>query len=170
MEATQKVNFVVKWVMRKRVFRATLLLSIASSVLLILPAGYLFRGEHPSMAEGPVQVLTRYLKAAYARDFREAYRWISSEDRRLKDQKRYISERGPFNGFTLELAKKLSSFIEALPVENSFNDNRAIIKLQLRLPDANRLSQHLFDWDEERLNSLPVKEQRRKRNIQAPIS
>lgn len=103
----------MKWVMRKRVFRATLQLSVASSVLLILPAAYLFRGEHPSMAEGPVQVLTRYLKAAYARDFREAYRWISSEDRRLKDQKRYVLERGPFNGFTLELAKKLSSFIEA---------------------------------------------------------
>lgn len=106
----------------------------------------------------PTQVLDRYLKAVYARDFKEAYRWISLEDRRLKDEKRYVRERGGFSGFTLEVAKRLAGFIEVALVEKALTGDRATLKLQLRLPDANKLSSALLEWDEERLSALSPKE------------
>lgn len=131
----------------------------ASIALLVLPSAYLLMAERPSAAADPVQLLTEYLKAVYARDFGQAYRFISSADRKLKEERTYIRERGPFSGFTLKAAQKLASFIEATPVAQKRTESHARIKLRLKLPDADRLSTVLFDWDEDRLNSLPAREQ-----------
>ncbi len=136
-----------------------ILLSLAGLALLIVPVSYLLFGSSPSRTD-PVQVLSSYLRAAYARDFKQAYGFISSQDRRLKGEKIYVRERGPFSGFTLEVTKKLAEWIEAAPLEQEFNGNHARIKLKLRLPDANGLSEHLFQWDEERLNALAPSERR----------
>ncbi|TMA11961.1 MAG: hypothetical protein E6J89_06190 [Deltaproteobacteria bacterium] len=137
-----------------------LFLLVASALLLILPPAYLLVAERRSAASGPVEILVDYLKAAYARDFRQAYRLISSEDRRLKDEKTYVRERGTFDGFTLEVGNKLAGWIQATPIEEKTIGERAHIKLKLKLPDANKLSGPLLDWDEERLNALSTKEQR----------
>lgn len=131
----------------------------ASTALLVLPSAYLLMAERRSAAADPVQILTEYLKAVYARDFGQAYRYISSADRKLKEERTYIRERGPFSGFTLKLAQRLAGFIEAAPVEQKMAGSHARIKLKLKLPDANRLSTALLDWDEDRLNSLPAGEQ-----------
>lgn len=131
----------------------------ASIALLVLPFAYLLMAERPSAAADPVQLLTEYLKAVYARDFGQAYRFISSADRKLKEERTYIRERGPFSGFTLKAAQKLAGFIEATPVAQKRAEGHARIKLRLKLPDADRLSTALLDWDEDRLNSLPAGEQ-----------
>ena len=131
----------------------------ASIALLVLPSAYLLMAERPSATADPVQLLTEYLRAVYARDFGQAYRFISSADRKLKEERTYIRERGPFNGFTLKAAQKLAGFIEATPVEQERTGSHARIKLKLKLPDADRLSTALLDWDEDRLNSLPAREQ-----------
>jgi hypothetical protein len=137
-----------------------LFLVAAAALLLILPSAYLLTAERRAAAADPVQVLVEYLKAAYARDYKQAYRFISFEDQRLKDEKSYVRERGAFNGFTLEVARRLARLIEATPIEKKTDGIHAHIKLKLKLPDANRLSGHLLDWDEERLNALAVHEQR----------
>ncbi len=137
-----------------------LFLLAASALPLILLPAYLLMAERRSAAQDPAQRVVEYLKAAYARDFRQAYRFISLEDRRLKDERSYVRERGSFDGFTLEVARKLADLIETTPIEEKNNGSQAHIKLKLKLPDANRVSGDLLDWDEERLNALPVKERR----------
>lgn len=138
----------------------SLLLISAAALLLIIPPTYLLMAERSTPSADPVQTLNNYLRAAYARDYEEAYRLISSEDRRLKDEKSYVRERGSFTGFTLDVANKLAEFIESAPTKKTMSGNRAHITLKLRLPDANKLSTQLLDWDEERLNALSREKQR----------
>ena len=145
--------------MGKRTLHRTLLFLSALFALLILPAAYLSMGEPHSSEEEPVEVLKQYFKATYARDYRGAYRLISSEDRRLKAENTYVRERGAFSGFTLELAKQLANFVEATAVKNQITGRRAHIRLKFDVPDANKLSPILFEWDEDRLNALSREEQ-----------
>jgi hypothetical protein len=102
----------------------------------------------------PYQVLSKYLKAFYARDYKEAYLHISDQDRRLKDEKTYLRERGAFSGFTLEVAKKVANYIEISPVERRMTSDRAQFKVRIKLPDANKLSPMLLNWDSDRLEAL----------------
>ena len=133
---------------------------VAAGVLLLfsVPA-YLLTTDRPSAESEPVRVLMKYLRAVYARDYGQAYRFISAQDRQLKKESIYVRERGAFSGFTLELGRKLAGLIEARPVKTDFKDDRARIKLAFKLPDANSLAHLLMDWDEERLNALPKTEQ-----------
>lgn len=147
--------------MAQRNFRRYLTLGLAFSAVIILPGAYLFFTQDRSPGEDAVRTLERYVRAVYARDYKRAYSLISSEDRRLKKQDVYVRERGAFSGFTLEAARKLSSFIEARPVQTRLDDTRARIKLELKLPDAKSLSALLLEWDEDRLNSLPATEHRK---------
>jgi hypothetical protein len=140
--------------------RNFVILAVGVALLFSIPA-YLFVAERPSPESEPVRVLMKYLKAVYARDYRQAYRLISAQDRRLKKEDVYVRERGAFSGFTLEVGRKLSEFIEIRPVKTDFKDDRGRIKLSLKLPDANSLSELLLNWDEDRLNALPRTEQRR---------
>ena len=55
------------------------------------------------------EVIQAYLRATYARDFLEAYRFISAEDRKVRDVNRYVQQRGAFSGFTLEVAENSAS-------------------------------------------------------------
>lgn len=134
---------------------------IAATLLLFLPWAYLFKAERQSAEDDPVRILTRYLKAVYSRDFKEAYRYISGVDQRLKSEKVYTEERGPFTGFTLEAAKKLSQSIEFTPAQVKMNEDRAQITLSFKVPDMSSVEKLLMDWDEERLNALSYNEQRK---------
>jgi hypothetical protein len=69
------------------------------------------------------------------------------QDRRLKEEGVYVRERGPFSGFALDVARKLSEFIEFAPAQIKIDDNRARITLTFKAPDMNswRL---IMDWDE----------------------
>lgn len=130
------------------------------ALLFVVSTVLLWTGRSQPAAWETVQVAISYVKATYARDFREAYGSISSDDRRMKDKESYVRERGGFDGFASELAKKLAGFIKATPVEEKIDGNRADLKLQLSFPDANKLSRHLLGWDEERLDKLSPKERR----------
>jgi hypothetical protein len=139
----------------------TLSLFVAAILLLFLPASYvLTEGVHRTDDEQTVQILTKYLRAVYSRDFKQAYRFVSSEDKRLKEEEVYVRERGPFAGLALDVAKKLSEFIEFTPAQIKIEDNRARITLAFKAPDMNSLGTLLLDWDEERLNALPPNEQK----------
>lgn len=138
-----------------------LVLFTAAGLLLFLPAAYLLGEKQHSGNDDPVAVLTHYLRAIYSRDFRLAYRFIAAPDQRLKNERVYVRERGPFTGFTLEVARKLSQLIEFTPAEVRKEDDRARITLAFKAPDMNSLATLLLDWDEERLNALPLNEQKK---------
>jgi hypothetical protein len=108
-----------------------------------------------------VQTLSRYLKAAYARDFKQAYRFISSKDKKLKPEKVYSREQGAFSGFALEVARKLADFVSVQSSRLQLEGDRAQVKVALKLPDANSLSPLLLEWDEDRLNALSPAERQK---------
>ncbi len=109
----------------------------------------------------PKQVLDEYIKLVYAREFARAYQVISLKDRRLKTKKDYVLERGPFTGFTLEVARKLAGLIETHVVAEQQEGSRRYIRVALKLPDANAISELMIDWDEQRLDALTALEQRK---------
>ncbi|HET7394655.1 MAG TPA: cytochrome c oxidase assembly protein, partial [Candidatus Binatia bacterium] len=136
----------------------------AAAFILILPAAFLYSKnsspQHSSRTE-PFNTVEAYLKNAYARDFKKAYRYISLGDRQLKSERVYVREKGSFNGFPLAVTRKLSEFIELRPLETlREQDGHMRVKVEAKYPDANSLSAILLDWDEERLNALPSSMQR----------
>ena len=135
-----------------------LLITIA---VLILPAIYAFQSAGNNRPEQPVQTLSSYLHFLYARDFRRAYRFIATEDQRVKPLHDYLRERPPFTGFTLDVARRLAALIEIRPLSEAPEQNVNRVKVNLKLPDANALSGLLLDWDESRLNALPAAEQKK---------
>ncbi|MGH7888871.1 MAG: cytochrome c oxidase assembly protein, partial [Candidatus Binatia bacterium] len=108
----------------------------------------------------PTQVLQAYIRATYARDFAEAYRYISTQDRKVRDVNRYVQQRGSFNGFTLEVARKLSESVEIKPQQQKVNADRIQAAVRYRVPDPKRIAPTVLNWDPYRLNSLGAAERR----------
>ena len=135
-----------------------LLLTIA---VLILPAIYAIQTAGDRRPDQPIQTLSSYLHFLYARDFRRAYRFIATEDQRVKPLHDYLRERPPFTGFTLDVARRLAALIEVRPLSETPEQNVNRVKVNLKLPDANAHSGLLLDWDESRLNALPAAAQKK---------
>jgi len=136
-------------------------ITVFAGLLLLLPLVYLLAGERHKPADQPAVVLKEYLKAVYARDYKRAYRFISSADQKLKKEAVYVRERGPFSGFTSEVAHRLADLIEIQPLEHRQITDRSLIKLALKLPDANSVAPLVMEWDEQRLNGLSSNEQKK---------
>ena len=139
-------------------------LGVLSAFILILPAAFLYSNDsspqHSPRTE-PFKAVEAYLKNSYARDFKKAYRYISLGDRQLKAERVYVREKGSFSGFPLTVTRKLAQFIELRPLETiREQDGQIRVKVEAKYPDANSLSAILLDWDEERLNALPLSMQR----------
>ena len=101
-----------------------------------------------------VSTLDRYVRATYARDYEEAYAHIATADQRLKDRADYVRNRGPFSGFTLEIARVLASYIELKAIETRVVDGHARIRIKFEVPDAGKLGALLHDWDIDQLGRL----------------
>jgi hypothetical protein len=136
-------------------------LLIVAAVLALLSPLYLLKHEPHADLPEPVNALSRYLKASYARDYKQAYRFISAKDRQLKPEAVYVRERGAFSGFTLVAARRLAEEIAVEPASITAMGERLKIRAALRLPDAESLSELLHEWDEEKLNALAPAEQRK---------
>lgn len=104
--------------------------------------------------QDPAKALQAYLRATYARDFAEAYRLISSADKKVRDANRYIQQRGAFSGFILEAAKQLSEAVEIEPLQQRYEGDRVKIRVRYRVPDTKKIAPMLLNWDPYRLNSL----------------
>jgi hypothetical protein len=99
-------------------------------------------------------VLQSYLRATYARDFADAYRFISSADHKVRDLNKYLQQRGPFNGFTLAVSRKLSESVEVKTVRRQESTDRVNLSIHYRVPYSKKLAPLLLNWDPYRLNSL----------------
>ena len=135
-------------------YSSWVLVFIAVLALFALPL-YLLRSERAGGQAEAFKVVDGYLRSTYARDYKRGYHYISARDRQLKDEDLYAREKGSFNGFALEVTRKLADSIQIRPLAASESDDQVSIKLAVKYPDANRLSALLFDWDEDRLNALP---------------
>jgi len=131
-----------------------LLFFAAFLALVFATAGNTHTAEQVSNLEDPLQVIQAYLRAIYARDFVEAYRFISAADRKVRNLDRYVQQRGAFNGFTLEIARKLSASVEIEPQQQKVTADRVQVTVRYRVPDPKKIAPTLLNWDLYRLNSL----------------
>ena len=130
------------------------------TVALLAAPALLWLGNGTPRPSEPAEVLEKYLRFLYARDFRHAYRFISAADRELKTRNEYVRERGSFNGVGLEAARKLSRLIVIRPLTQQTDGTQNRMRIAITLPDANAVSDLLLGWDEKRLNALPAPEQK----------
>lgn len=100
------------------------------------------------------EVVNKYVRALYARDFRAAYEQLSSADRRLKDVHSYSRERGEYRDFILEAARAVARSVGVDLLELRGQPDHAAIKMKAHVPDAEKLNDLLLDWDGERLERL----------------
>lgn len=140
-------------------FKRALVFLCTVAILAVPTLWWLAKGD--SRPSQPAEVLEKYLRSLYARDFRQAYRFISAADRELKSRSDYVRERGSFGGVALEAARKLSGRITIRPVTQHSDGTQSHVKVALQLPDANAVSDLLLGWDEKRLNALPGLEQKK---------
>lgn len=130
-------------------------------VLMVLPAAVArFFSDNRSL-ENPLEVARSYLRATHARDYREAYRFISSADRIILDQENYLRAQVALGGFAIQLAKQLAADMEIRVIERETKDDRARLTLDYKVPAADELSSLLYNWDQDRLNALSRAEQQR---------
>jgi hypothetical protein len=118
----------------------------------------LFAAESAIDMSDPTQVIQAYLRATYARDFIEAYRLISAQDRKVRDLNRYVQYRGAFSGFTVDAAKKISEAVEIQLLEEKKVGDSLHLVVKYRVPDAKKIAPILLNWDPYRLNSLSAAE------------
>lgn len=137
-----------------------IILAALSCLLLTLPLLYWLNGIAALPQHEPIQTLTQYVRFLYARDFRQAYRFISAEDQRLKKSNDYVRERQPFTGFALDVARRLAGLIEVRPLSSAADGERNRLTVAMKLPDANSVAPLLHDWDDKRLNTLSATERK----------
>lgn len=111
--------------------------------------------------EQPIDVVKAYLQAGYAHDFATAYRFISYIDRRIRDEKTYLRSQENFDGFALELARKLAVEIEVWVIDQKTNSSKARFEVGYRVPTGDEIAPQLFNWNPDKLNALSLKEQSR---------
>ena len=132
-----------------------IILSImTASLLLLAPELKLGAAEPSPNLRDPALVIQGYVRAIYARDFIDAYRYISTADQKFRDVNRYAQQRGAFMGSALEIMRKLASFIEVKPIQKQITPNRIQAVAKLGIPEPNKLSPLLLNLDLRRLNSL----------------
>lgn len=134
--------------------------ALRQSLLAVAAGGFLLAGCVKDA--GPEDVALEYTRALYAGDLAGAYRLISTEDRRVKDERTFLRDGGAAEGVALEMARKLASFIVATPVKKTSSGERLKVRLGLKLPNANapEIAGLVHDWDERRLNALSDTERR----------
>ncbi len=122
-------------------------------------------GQSVARSEPPIEVLTRYLRAMYARDFAAAYRDIAPADRRIKSERDYLAENVPLEGDALVLTRLLAEHIVISKIATRIDGDRASVSFRAVLPDANaRAVTDLTErFDAIALAALPTRERTRRR-------
>jgi hypothetical protein len=135
--------------------------ALCAALLWLLVSSNAPCAEQALNLEDPAIVVQAYLRATYARDYIDAYRYLSSDDQRVKNLNRYVQQRAAYYGFALEAAKKLAEFIEIKPVTKTESQNRVQVTAHLKVPDLGKISPLLLNWNTYQLNSLPVAERKK---------
>jgi hypothetical protein len=120
-------------------YHATALCSWAMAIVALYAPLLACAGEFGTHGEESAILSTvrTYLMAVYARDYAEAYRWLSAADRRLKSQADYEQDNEPFTGAMLVLTKRLAQEIVVRQPTVGRDGQRATVQAMLSLPNGN---------------------------------
>ena len=138
-----------------KVSRPSIFLGGAALFSLLIAVVLYFQPAGAKSPQGePIDAVKAYLKASYARDYKNAYQYISFQDQLIWNEKSYASQSGSFTGFALELAQALADSMEIWVIDGKQDPRRARYKVGYRVPTADELSSLVFDWDPDKLNAL----------------
>jgi hypothetical protein len=140
---------------RTRVLRA-----VFTAVLVLSALADARAADAPDRMQEPASLARAYLRAVYARNFSEAYRYVSSEDQRAKNLNQYLRQRDPFKGFALDVAKLLASMIEVEVTAARAAAPRMLLTARYKAPDPEKISALVRGWNAYQLNSLSPAERR----------
>ena len=129
---------------KKHLFTRLVWLAAAAMAVVLWagPAGAMTSEE--DVAQGHDLVL-RYLKAVYAQDYAEAYKYISQRDREANREAAYLRENPSLTGAAAELVRRLAERIEVGPLSSEIRGDSTTVRFPISLPDANSAElQELF--------------------------
>lgn len=111
-------------------------------------------------ADAARDLVSRYLKAVYAQDYSEAYRYVSKRDQTAKSAADYLRENPSFTGAAAELARGLAQLIEVGPLSFTTRGNGATVRVDVSLPDANapELQKLFAGFDPDEMNRLTAEQ------------
>ncbi|MGH7961192.1 MAG: hypothetical protein ACRERD_05125, partial [Candidatus Binatia bacterium] len=142
------------------------LLLLVSGLALVGAIGtFLFVTRGASAPLSPQAAVERYVALIYAQDYGQAYELLSEADKRVKSRESYLKENESLSGFTLDVARRLASYIEYHDLELSQEGEQAEVAVTLRLPDGDsRVLREYLYADADRLtlrgDELTAEEQR----------
>ena len=130
---------------RPRLGAVLILIGVALVSLVSSPIPSLGQADDTLME--PEEVLQAYLTVLYARDYEAAYQYVSAADKAFKSREDYLGQNIPFSGFTLDVTRKLSSYISYSVVDIEEHEGRIIIDMGFVLPNGNAeaVQEILFD-------------------------
>ena len=140
---------------------------LPAPIIIGLALATLFATAHAQRAANslrpvPVDVVKAYLRATQARDWRTAYRYISSVvDGGVRDEQTFLRSQERFDGFALDLARDWRRDMKVWIIEKKLGPTKAHLEVGYRLPTGDEISPQLFDWNPDKLNALSASEQRR---------
>ncbi|HWP24414.1 MAG TPA: hypothetical protein VNM15_09600 [Candidatus Binatia bacterium] len=136
---------------------AAIVITAVTSVLVTRLASAQGRAE-PS---GPAafDAVRAYLRATHARDWPAVYRFVSSADRRVRDEKTFLRSQEAFDGFAQQLAKAFAASMEVWVIKEKTGPARARIEVGYRIATGDEISSRLMDWNPEKLNALAPPDQ-----------
>ena len=97
-------------------YRGKLILAALLTVVSVLGV-YLLIPPRNSESNRPLATVDGYLRAIYARDFAQAYDYLSSADRQVRTRQNFVNSQGAYSGFTLEVARRLAGFMKVWLIE-----------------------------------------------------
>lgn len=114
------------------------------------------------------ELVSRYLRAVYAQNYTEAYRYSSRRDRQIKSEATYLRENPSLTRGAAKLAHRLAERIRIGPLSSEIRGDSATVRFTIILPDANSAElQKLFaGFDPDILNRLT---QQQRQQIHASV-
>ena len=139
---------------RSKIILASLLIAI------VVVGAYLLIRSTNTQSNRPLTAVDGYLRATYARDFAQAYNYLSSADRHERPLQNFVNSQGSYTGFTLQVARQLAGFMEVWLIDRHARNGRSVLKIGYRAPAPAELNNLLFNWEQERLNNLSNDQQK----------
>lgn len=142
----------------KRIAAASARAVVAASIASAFPAS----AQPPGTVSVPAALDTvrAYLRATHARDWAAVYRLLSSADRRVRDEATFLRSQEKFDGFALDLSRKLAAEMEVWLIEQKTERNETLIDVGYRVPTGDEISSRLYGWNRQKLNSLSPEAQK----------
>lgn len=101
-------------------------------------AGFFAARQWSLAGRPPEEIALAYARAVYARDYAQAWEFISAADKQYKTREQYLAENGSFSGLQQELAATLAGWIQFTEPNVEVVGDRATVTVHVKAPNGNQ--------------------------------